>query len=110
MHAMGLCPRGSRIQYPQRLFSVQEARMMNKMQKKAFLPATNSAPMPGNSPLGSLESRAAARMLAAKREGAKKRIEFVTNVARFTWVGDDPMPEDWGSQPRATQWNDCGNV
>ena len=83
--------------------------MMNKMGKTAPLPATNSTPSPGNFPLFSLESRAAARMLAARREDAKKRIEFVTNLARFTWVGDDPMPEDWGAQPHATPWNDCGD-
>jgi hypothetical protein len=48
-------------------------------------------------------------MLAAHREDAKKRIEIRTNVARFTWVGDDPMPEDWAAKPRATPWNDCGD-
>jgi hypothetical protein len=40
----------------------------------------------------------------------RKRIEIVTNIAKFTWLSDDPMPEDWAAKQRATPWNDCGDV
>src|SRR5690349_6968017 len=109
MPAMGHCQLGSRARYPQRRSTVRGAKSMSKMRKTAPLPATNSTPRPGDFPLGSVESRAAARMLAGKREDTKKRIEVRTNVSRYTWMGDDPMPEDWGAQLRATPWNDCGD-
>src|SRR5215467_9639412 len=82
---------------------------MNRARKTAPLPATNPAPGPGDFRIGSVESSAAAKMLAAKREHAKKRIEFGTSVARYTWVGDGPIPEDWRTQPRASPWNECGD-
>jgi hypothetical protein len=38
-------------------------------------------PRPGNFPIGSPESRAAARMLMGSRRDNRKRIQFVTNVS-----------------------------
>ena len=62
--------------------------MIDKPEKKRPLPATNSTPKPGDFPIGSAESRAAARMLATSREDTRKRVQIVTNVAVFTWCGD----------------------
>jgi hypothetical protein len=41
---------------------------MNNPRKVPFLPAT---PKPGDFPIGSMESRAAARVVASAREGAE---------------------------------------
>jgi hypothetical protein len=56
--------------------------------EQAF-PATNSAPRPGAFPLGSIESRAAARALAWRKSGKKEvlRVEVV-HIAAFR--GDLP--------------------
>ena len=57
------------------------------------LPATNSGPRPGDFPLGSAKSRAAARALLRNQQASKPRIEIVTNVEGFN-----------------TQWQDFGDV
>src|SRR5215467_1539090 len=47
---------------------------VNRARKTAPLPATNPAPMPGDFPLGSVQSRAAARMRqSAKTEKRESR-------------------------------------
>ena len=40
---------------------------MNNQEEKASLPATDSAPKPGDFPIGSVKSRAAARAILTKR-------------------------------------------
>jgi hypothetical protein len=57
------------------------------------LPATNLGPKPGDFPLGSAKSRAAARALLRNQQASKPRIEIVTNVEGFN-----------------TQWQDFGDV
>jgi hypothetical protein len=64
-----------------------------KDKNQLTLPATNSGPRPGDFPLGSAESRAAARALLWNQQASKPRIEIVTNVEGFN-----------------TQWQDFGDV
>jgi hypothetical protein len=59
-------------------------------------------PKPGNFPICSLESRAAARMLMKSRQDNCKRIQFVTNVL-FPYR--DGPPRD-SSKPYATPWTE----
>ena len=47
--------------------------MIDNSRKNAFLPATDSGPNPGDFPLGSTESRVAARALA-DRLGASEEV------------------------------------
>ena len=51
-----------------------EAEMINKQREMAALPA---APNPGNFPIRSTESRAAARMLAERKSKPKRVIQVV---------------------------------
>lgn len=65
---------------------------------------------PGDFPLGSPESRAAARMLAASRWDTRKRIEIITNV-HMPWRGEGPDPDPWDDEePHIGPWRDCGDV
>ena len=64
-----------------------------KDKNQLTLPATNSGPRPGDFPLGSAKSRAAARALLRNQKSSKPRIEIVTNVEGFD-----------------TQWQDFGDV
>jgi hypothetical protein len=64
-----------------------------KDRNQLTLPATNSGPRPGDFPLGSAKSRAAARALLRNQQASKPRIEIVTNVEGFN-----------------TQWQNFGDV
>ena len=64
-----------------------------KDRNQLTLPATNAGPRPGDFPLGSAKSRAAARALLRNQQASKPRIEIVTNVEGFN-----------------TQWQDFGDV
>jgi len=64
-----------------------------KDRNQLTLPATNSGPRPGDFPLNSAKSRAAARALLTNQQASKPRIEIVTNVEGFN-----------------TQWQDFGDV
>jgi hypothetical protein len=59
-------------------------------------PATDLCPRPGDFPIGSALSRAAARMLLKNQRDTRRRIEIVTNVAR-PWNGPGPAPENPGA-------------
>jgi hypothetical protein len=61
---------------------------------------------PESFPLGSPESRAAARMFAELRHDSRKRIQFVTNV-RLPPERGCLGPED-SSKPWISSWQDCG--
>jgi hypothetical protein len=64
---------------------------------------------PGDFPIGSPESRAAARMLAANRQNTRERIEFVSHLHE-PWRGEGPEPEGWNSELRIGPWQDCGDT
>ena len=57
---------------------------------------------PSDFPIGSPESRAAARAMLEHAEAGRKRIEFVTNTW-FACHGDGPEPPDW-TKAWATDW------
>ena len=49
---------------------------------RTVLPATNSGPKPGDFPLGSLESRAAARAVAEDKDEGLDELATILNKAR----------------------------
>ena len=55
---------------------------MNNPSQTARLLATDSAPRPGDFPLHSFESRAAARMRLERARDTRKRLEIVHSVPR----------------------------
>jgi hypothetical protein len=67
--------------------------MANKPPETLNLPATLK---PGDFPLGSAESRAAARMLAQQRETQGKRLEIILS----SWM----RPARGNDKPHATPW------
>lgn len=65
---------------------------------------------PGDFPIGSPESRAAARMLAANRPDTRRRIEIVTNVC-FLQDDEGRRPEGWNDKKHYVEpWRHCGDV
>jgi hypothetical protein len=66
---------------------------MDNTRKKQSLPVARASVKPGDFPLGSAESRAAARALLRNQRASKPRIEIVTNVEGFD-----------------TRWQDFGDV
>jgi hypothetical protein len=53
---------------------------VNSKERKPLLPVTNPGPRPGDFPIGSLESRAAARALVeskSKKEALRMVVEFI---------------------------------
>ena len=59
-------------------------------------------PKPGDYSIGSLESRAAARLQMGRLRDSRRRIEITSNAFG---------PEDKDRTiPYATEWNDCGDV
>ena len=65
-----------------------------------MLKHTNDA-RPGEFPLGSPESRAAARMFLNNQRDSRKRIEIVSNIAR---------PDLDNAKPHVSPWSDFGDV
>lgn len=61
-----------------------------------------SNPKPGDFPIGSALSRAAARMLLKNQRDTRRRIQVVTN-ALFASVDEAGRPLD-KSKPHATPW------
>jgi hypothetical protein len=74
------------------------------------LPATNSGPMPGDFPIGSALSRAAARLLMKERRDTRKRITIISNICRPGWDDDSTKIEGWDMQPHVGPWQDCGDT
>jgi len=68
-----------------------------------------SNPKPGDFPIGSALSRAAARMLLKNQRDTRKRIELVTNVlfARPNFTETQELDE---TKPHAFDWQDFGEV
>jgi hypothetical protein len=56
---------------------------------------------PGEFPLGSPESRAAARMFLNNQRDSRKRIEIVSNIAR---------PDPDSAKPHVSPWSDFGDI
>jgi hypothetical protein len=54
----------------------------------------------GDFPIGSLESRAAARILLGQRWSKRERVQFFYSI-RGPWRGEGPEPPD---VPRANPW------
>lgn len=63
-----------------------------------------SNPKPGDFPIGSALSRAAARMLLKNQRDTRKRIELVTNVLLTDKQELDP------TKPHTSDWQDFGEV
>jgi hypothetical protein len=89
MPGTGFCPNGSR-----------------KMKPSNNEPGRT--PRPEDFPIGSVESRAAARLCAEMREDTRKRVEIVSHIPR-RWCGPGPEPPDW-NKPGAGEWMDYGDV
>jgi hypothetical protein len=70
---------------------------MNNPTKGPFLPVTDSGPKPGDFPLKSTESRAAARILAGRKSDKFGRIEIILSP----WATPATEP------PKATPWTFC---
>ena len=66
---------------------------------------TVALPRPEDFPLGSPQSRAAARLLAANRHDTRKRIEIVSHVPR-PWAGEGLPPLTWNRVPSADPWKE----
>ena len=66
-------------------------------------------PKPGDFPIGSALSRAAARMLLKNQRDTRKRIELVTNVLFSSPDFTDKQELD-KKNPHASAWRDCGDV
>ena len=68
-----------------------------------------SNPKPGDFPIGSALSRAAARMLLKNQQDTRRRIELVTNVlfARPNFAETQELDE---TKPHAFDWQDFGEV
>ena len=62
----------------------------------------------GDFPLGSLESRAAARKRLEQKRNSKSRLEIVSNISR-PWRGDGAEPASWNGEPRFDPWQDYGD-
>ena len=58
---------------------------------------------PEQFPIGSPESRAAARMLAQNRRDERKRSVLIVNVDRSA---GDPEPPNWNGVPHASPWQE----
>jgi hypothetical protein len=65
----------------------------------------NSVTKPEDFPIGSLESRAAARVLLGRRQSKQTRVQFFHGI-RGPWRGNGPEPPDL---PRAYPWTECGD-
>jgi hypothetical protein len=63
---------------------------------------------PGDFPIASPQSRAAARAMLHRAEAGRKRIEIVSNIS-LAWHGEGPKPEGWNGVPRIGPWQDCGD-
>jgi hypothetical protein len=63
---------------------------------------------PGDFPLGSLESRMAARAEIERAEKSRPFLRIVSYIPR-PWRGDGPEPSDWNKVPRISEpqsWGD----
>jgi hypothetical protein len=82
--------------------------VIEKSIKAPFLVDTESTPKPGSFQIGSAQSRAAARMLAASRQDMRRQIEIGINFILPPMDGDakpiDPV------RPWIGAWNDCGDT
>ena len=74
--------------------------MIEKSRRNIPLPATDSTPKPGNFPIGSPESRAAARLTLEYASDNRERFEFVSHI---------PRPNEDNTRPHATPWVDYGD-
>jgi hypothetical protein len=64
---------------------------------------------PQDFPLGSPESRAAARARLDGRDRPLRRIEVLSHIPR-PWLGPGPEPADWGEVPEVCPWQIHGDV
>jgi len=71
--------------------------MSEKSTKARHSSATDLAPRPGDFPIGSVSSRAAARRMLMERFQDRQRIEFVTNMR---------LPHQDNTKPHATPWSE----
>jgi hypothetical protein len=62
--------------------TVRRMRMLMKAKQPRPLPATESEPHPGDFVIGSGKSRAAARMLASRKENSELKIQVNTSIPR----------------------------
>jgi hypothetical protein len=81
--------------------------MVAKQANSGAVVATDSAPRPGDFPLGSPASRAAARLQVGRLRDSRRRVQIITSVLLPGLPGEDPKDPN---VPHATEWNDCGDV
>ena len=77
--------------------------MVAKQANSEAIFATDSVPKPGDFPLGSPASRAAARLQAGRLSDSRRRIQIISNV-----ILPDEDPRD-PTIPHASEWRDCGD-
>jgi len=72
------------------------------------LPLT-ATPRPGDFPVGSLESRAAARAMLQHAESERERITIISHIPRpeWEWDGEGPAPADWNKKIHVGEWSEC---
>ena len=70
--------------------------MQQNEQLRSSLSATNGRPKPGAYPVGSLESRVAARALLNNRLDSSKRLDFVVSVVGEPTKFNPPIIGKWG--------------
>ena len=68
-----------------------------------------SNPKPGDFPIGSALSRAAARMLLKNQRDTRRKIELVTNVL-FSSSNFTDEQELNQTKPQTSDWQDFGDV
>jgi hypothetical protein len=69
--------------------TVRRTRTVRKFEKPLVLPATESGPQPGDFAIGSDKSKAAARMLAPRKENSEFKIQVNTNIPRVVFPNSD---------------------
>src|SRR5208282_6677121 len=80
--------------YPQQQAIVRRIETVRKREEERGGPATNSGPRPADFPIGSLESRAAARAVAITRAAQRAKAPTVYRAPRFRpgWQPGDDEP------------------
>jgi hypothetical protein len=71
--------------------------------------SSNGALRPEDFPIGSPESRAAARARLDGRDRELRRVEIISHIPR-PWTGPGPEPSDWGEVPEVGPWRIFGDV
>src|SRR5215469_7055085 len=108
------CLDGSPKRFPLQQVPVRRTKMAAKQAGSGAALATDSIPRPGDFPLGSPASRAAARLQAGRLSDSRRRMQIISKRLRkmrspsnVILPHEDPRDP---TIPHAREWNDCGDV